>query len=165
MLHKSAAEFVSHLRNSPLGVSSSKEKLRVILDLSFGKGGAVDEYIGVNGDTAFEKAPKSETGGVMPAILRRIWALREAVGEREQACIAVSAPRGVRVAPIVRCAAGPAQPPRTRTAAARGRTSRGGSRAAECCPRQSCHAAHAYGLFSSPSACPCAHPPGCISTL
>ena len=80
MLHKSAAEFVSHLRISPLGVASSKEKLRVILDLSFGKGGAVDEYIGVNGDTAFEKAPKSETGGVMPAILRRTCALREAVG-------------------------------------------------------------------------------------
>ena len=79
VLHKSAAEFVSHLRISPLGVSS-KEKLRVILDLSFGKGGAVDEYIGANGDTAFEKAPKSETGGVMPAILRRICALREAVG-------------------------------------------------------------------------------------
>ena len=50
------------------------------MDLSFEKGGAVDEYIGVNGDTAFKKAPKSETGGVMPAILRRICALREAVG-------------------------------------------------------------------------------------
>ena len=49
VLHKSAAEFVSHLRISPLGVSSSKNKLRVILDLSFGKGGGVDEYIGVNG--------------------------------------------------------------------------------------------------------------------
>ena len=80
VLHKSAAEFVSHLRISPLGVSSSKEKLRVILDLSFGKGGAVDEYIGVNGDTAFEKAPKSETGGVMPVSVRRVCALREAIG-------------------------------------------------------------------------------------
>ena len=36
--------------------------------------------LGDNGDTAFEKAPESETGGVMPAILRRICALREAVG-------------------------------------------------------------------------------------
>ena len=80
MLHKSAAEFVSHLRIFPLGVSSSKEKLRVSLDLSFGKAGAVDEYSGVNEDTAFEKAPKSETGGVMPAIWRRMCALREAVG-------------------------------------------------------------------------------------
>ena len=67
VLRKLAAEFVSHLRISPLGISSFKEKLRVILDLSFRKGGAVDEYIGVNGDTAFEKASKSETGGVMPA--------------------------------------------------------------------------------------------------
>ena len=33
VLRKLAAEFVSHLRISPLGVSSSKEKLRVILDL------------------------------------------------------------------------------------------------------------------------------------
>ena len=80
VLHTSAAEFVSHIRISPFGVSSSKEKLRVILYLSFGKGGAVDEYIGVTGNTAFEKAPKSETGGVMPANLRRISALREAVG-------------------------------------------------------------------------------------
>ena len=80
VLRKLAAEFVSHLRISPLGISSFKEKLRVILDLSFRKGGAVDEYIGVNGDTAFEEAPKSETGGVMPAILRRICALREVVG-------------------------------------------------------------------------------------
>ena len=39
VLHKSAAEFVSHLRISSFGVSSSEEKLRVILDLSFGKGG------------------------------------------------------------------------------------------------------------------------------
>ena len=52
----------------------------MFLDLSFEKGGAVDEYIGVNGDTAFEKTPKSETGGVMPAILRRFCALRGAVG-------------------------------------------------------------------------------------
>ena len=39
VLHKSAAEFVSHLRISPLGVSSSKEKLRVIWIYRLGKGG------------------------------------------------------------------------------------------------------------------------------
>ena len=39
VLHKSAAEFVSHLRISPLGVSSSKENLRVIWIDRLGKGG------------------------------------------------------------------------------------------------------------------------------
>ena len=39
VLHKSAAEIVSHLRISPLGVSSSKENLRVIWIDRLGKGG------------------------------------------------------------------------------------------------------------------------------
>lgn len=80
VLHKSAADRIKHLRVSPLGVTSSKDKLRVILDLSFGMGGENGENIGANGDTWFENAPKSETGEVMPNIMRRICALRQAVG-------------------------------------------------------------------------------------
>lgn len=39
VLHKSAASKINHLRVSPLGVTRSKDEFRVILDLSFGKGG------------------------------------------------------------------------------------------------------------------------------
>lgn len=39
LLHTSAARAIKHLRDSPLAVVESKEKNRVILDLSFGAGG------------------------------------------------------------------------------------------------------------------------------
>ena len=72
VLHKSAARKIKHLRVSPLAVVESKDKTRVILDLSFGAGGDGDGWKGVNGDTCFETAPISEIGGVLPNILRQI---------------------------------------------------------------------------------------------
>lgn len=79
VLHKSAGRQIRHLRISPIGVTPSKDKLRIILDLSFGRGGANDGNSGVNGDTWFENAPNSEAGEVMPIIMKRICALRQAV--------------------------------------------------------------------------------------
>ena len=39
VLHKSMARRIKHIRVSPLAVAQSKDKKRVILDLSHGKGG------------------------------------------------------------------------------------------------------------------------------
>lgn len=72
---------IKHLRISPLAVTESKDKFRVILDLSFGSGGSGKGRLGVNGDTCFEKALVCEIGGVMPNnVMRRVCALRQDVG-------------------------------------------------------------------------------------
>ena len=82
VLHKSMARGIKHIRVSPLAVAESKDKKRVILDLSYGKGGPQRGRTGVNGDTNFDGAPLCEVGGVLTNVLRRICALRDAVGTK-----------------------------------------------------------------------------------
>ena len=56
VIHRRAAEYVEGLSLSPLAVT---EKKRVILDLSYGRGG-LDGASSVNGDTDFTRAPVCE---------------------------------------------------------------------------------------------------------
>lgn len=67
---------IRNLRMSPLAFITGPSKLRLILDLFFGKGGGVDEHPGVNGDTNFEAAPKVCLEGNIPRILARVCGLR-----------------------------------------------------------------------------------------